>query len=286
MFNIDRFFWALRKIRLPIDSKALVLDVGSGGNPFPRSDVLLDRLTGDDHRNGESMMIDRDCVFGDAARMPFKDNAFDFVIASHILEHMSKPEIFIKELQRVGKAGYIETPNALFERLQPFHIHCLEIMKVGDMLHIYKKNKPVHDTFLSAGNLLSAKTPLGKLMFKKAKLFHIEHLWRKKIKFKIHNPNVSCDWIEQINDRNDIGEIKESYVVDVMEQSGWRDFGMVVLNAFYSYKRKKRLKDFDLTSILACPNCLGDLEVSNEKLNCNNCKSKYSFKDGIPNFCN
>ena len=82
MFNIDRLFWALRKIRLPIDSNALVLDVGSGGNPFPRSDVLLDRLTGDDHRNGESMMIDRACVLGDAGRMPFKDNAFDFANAT------------------------------------------------------------------------------------------------------------------------------------------------------------------------------------------------------------
>mgnify|MGYP001599329996 FL=1 len=107
MFKINRVFWALRKIRLPIDSNALVLDVGSGGNPFGRSDVLLDRLTGDDHRNGEAMMIDRTCVFGDAGRMPFKDNAFDFVIASHILEHMAQPEVFINELQRVGKAGYI-----------------------------------------------------------------------------------------------------------------------------------------------------------------------------------
>ena len=284
MFNIDRVFWALRKIRLPIDSKALVLDVGSGGNPFPRSDVLLDRLTGDDHRNGESMMIDRACVFGDAARMPFKDNAFDFVIASHILEHMSHPEIFIRELQRVGKAGYIETPNALFERLQPFYIHCLEIVKTGDMLHIYKKNQSVHDTFLGTGNLLSAGSPLGQLMFQKAKLFHVEHLWRKNIKFKIHNPEVSCDWIEGINDSSDIGETKDSYMVDVVEQSGWRDFGMAVLNAFYSFKRKKRLKDFDLTSILACPKCLGDLLESHELLTCNKCKNKYSFKNGIPDF--
>ena len=284
MFNIDRVFWALRKVRLPIDSKALVLDVGSGGNPFPRSDVLLDRLTGDDHRNGESMMIDRTCVFGDAARMPFKDNAFDFVIASHILEHMSHPEIFISELQRVGKAGYIETPNALFERLQPFHIHCLEIVKTGDTLHIYKKNRAVHDTFLGTRNLLSANSPLGQLMFQKAKLFHVEHLWHKNIKFKIHNPEVSCDWIEEINESSEIGEVKNSYIVDVVEQSGWRDFGMAVLNAFHSFKRKKRLKNFDLISILACPKCLGDLSESGELLTCKKCNNEYPFKNGIPDF--
>jgi len=53
---------------------------------------------------------------------------------------MAHPEIFLSELQRVGKAGYIKTPNALFERLHPYNIHCLEIVKTGDMLHIYKKN--------------------------------------------------------------------------------------------------------------------------------------------------
>ena len=284
MFNTDRILWALRKVRLPIDSKALVLDVGSGGNPFPRSDVLLDRLTGDDHRNGESMMIDRTCVFGDAARMPFKDNAFDFVIASHILEHMSHPEIFISELQRVGKAGYIETPSALFERLHPYHIHCLEIDKAGDTLHIFKKSQAVHDTFLSTRNLLSASSPLGQVMYQKAKLFHVEYLWRENIDFKIHNPDVSCDWIEEINAHSEIGEVKNSYLVDVVEQAGWRDFGMAVLNTFYSFKRKKRLKNFDLISILACPNCLGDLSESSEFLNCKKCNNKYPVKNGIPDF--
>ena len=95
----------------------LVLDVGSGGDPFPRSDVLLDRLTGDAHRNGEAMLIDRPAIFADACNMPFIDKAFDFVVASHILEHMANPTKFLAELTRVGRAGYIETPNAVFERL-------------------------------------------------------------------------------------------------------------------------------------------------------------------------
>ena len=114
---INRVRWALRKSRLPVDSDGLVLDVGSGGTPYPRSDVLLDRLTGAEHRCGDAMMIDRHAVYGDAQCMPFKDKSFDFIVASHILEHMAEPEKFIKELQRVGKAGYIETPNAIFERL-------------------------------------------------------------------------------------------------------------------------------------------------------------------------
>ena len=284
MFKINRVFWALRKIRLPIDSKALVLDVGSGGNPYPRSDVLLDRLTGDGHRNGESMMIDRSCVFGDAQRMPFKDNAFDFVIASHILEHMAHPETFISELQRVGKAGYIETPSALFERLYPYHIHCLEVEKVDDILHINKKNQAVQDSFLGTKDLLAKNTPLGKLMADRPEIFHVQHIWKKKINFIVQNPEVCCEWIEKINNEDVIGETKNSYMVDVVSSKGWRDAGMAFLTAYFSFKRKQRLKDFDLLSILACPKCLTDLSQSDDLLTCKKCNKDYPYKDGIPNF--
>jgi len=121
-------------------------------------------------------------------------------------------------------------------------------------------------------------------MFKKAKLFHVEHLWSKNIKFKIHNPEVACDWIEDINDTSNIGEVKASYMVDVLEQAGWRDVGMAFLTAYFSFKRKQRLKDFDLLSILACPKCLTDLSQSDDLLTCKKCNKDYPYKDGIPNF--
>ena len=43
--------------------------------------------------------------------LPFKDNEFDFVIASHVLEHVEDFKFFIKELERVSKKGYIELPT-------------------------------------------------------------------------------------------------------------------------------------------------------------------------------
>ena len=72
MFNMRRIKWALRKIQLPVAGSGLVLDVGSGGKPYPRSDVLLDRLTGAEHRCGVPMMIDRPTVFGDAKKCHLK----------------------------------------------------------------------------------------------------------------------------------------------------------------------------------------------------------------------
>ena len=47
----------------------------------------------------------------------FNNKEFDFVIASHILEHVDNPILFCKELMRVGKRGYIEVPTPLWDNL-------------------------------------------------------------------------------------------------------------------------------------------------------------------------
>ena len=54
---------------------------------------------------------------------PFADNSFDYIICSHVLEHVEKPELLIHELMRVGSRGYIETPSEIAERLYgwPYH---------------------------------------------------------------------------------------------------------------------------------------------------------------------
>ena len=280
MLNYKRIEWALRKRRLPVKDDELVLDVGSGGTPYPRSDVLLDRLTGAEHRCGASMMVDRLAVLGDAQRMPFKDKSFDFVVASHILEHMSEPETFLCELQRVGKAGYIETPNSIFERLVPYDIHCLEVMNVNDVLHIHKKSQPVEDSFLGSLGLIDIDSKWGKLFFERPDMFHVRLFWSNEIKYKIYNSETSCDWVENINAESGIGEVKLSYLESEM---GWRKLGLSILNRWYSFQRSKRLKDFDITSILCCPECHGNLANRAESLICKHCKVSF-FYDPLPDF--
>jgi hypothetical protein len=281
MFKFNRLRWALRKTMLPVKDTGLVLDVGAGGNPYPRSDVLMDRLTGSEHRCGESMLIDRPTVFGDASKMPFKDKAFDFVIASHILEHMADPETFLKELQRVGKAGYIETPNALFERLHPYNIHCLEIIENNGVLHIHKNRGPVEDSFLGTKNLLGDGSIWGKYMHDSPQMFHVRYFWNDEIKYEVSNPEISAHWIEEINAHSEIGETKDSYLTD---ESGWRAYGLAILNRWHVYRRSRRLKKFNIISIMACPECGGELHVVNKFLGCTSCKIAYPYNDGIPDF--
>lgn len=280
MFEFRRFKWALRKCCIPVKNDGLVLDVGSGGTPYPRSDVLLDRLTGAEHRCGDSMMIDRPTVFGDAQKMPFKDKVFDFVVASHIFEHMAEPEIFLKELQRVGKAGYIETPNAIFERLQPFSIHCLEVMSINGVLHIHKKSKPKEDSFLGSIKFLDNDSKWKRIFFERSDLFHVRLFWDTDIKYVIYNSEVSCDWIEGINEDGEIGGTKQSYL---QSNLSWRKFGLSVLNRWYAFQRAKRLRDFKLNDILCCPICHGDFIWEDNNMICQKCKIAYPC-DPHPDF--
>jgi hypothetical protein len=227
------------------------------------------------------MLIDRPVVFGDASRMPFKDKVFDFVIASHILEHMAEPVVFLKEIQRVGKAGYIETPNALFERLHPYHIHCLEILERNGVLHIHKKKQAVEDAYLGTKEILADFAPWGKYMFESPQMFHVRYFWDNEIKYEIDNPEVSCEWIEEINAQSVVGDIKESYLTD---ERGWRAWGLAALNQWYSYRRNRRLKNFDITSIMACPSCGDELLAAQHLLSCQGCLAQYAYRDRIPDF--
>jgi hypothetical protein len=47
---------------------------------------------------------------------PFADRQFDFASCTHVLEDLRDPLWVCSELQRVAKAGYIETPSRIVEQ--------------------------------------------------------------------------------------------------------------------------------------------------------------------------
>jgi len=93
-----------------------VLDVGSGNIPFPLATHLADLSPQDDHygragapfKNVQGKPV-HVCDIEQMAE--FKDQEFDFVYCSHVLEHVKNPERACRELMRIGKRGYIETPT-------------------------------------------------------------------------------------------------------------------------------------------------------------------------------
>jgi hypothetical protein len=118
----------------------LVLEIGSGDNPNPRSNVLVDRFPGSDNRErGGDLVVDRPFVVADAHYLPFKADAFSYTICSHILEHMDEPLLFASELKRVSKAGYIQSPSEIAERLFHWSFHRWYVNLVGDTLVLHPK---------------------------------------------------------------------------------------------------------------------------------------------------
>ena len=116
-----------RRIALPVDHRARVLDVGSGDKPHWRADVLVDRYVearyASQRSGGRRARVDRPLFDADAARLPFADGAFDYVICSHMLEHVVDPAAVIRELTRVARAGYVEVPEASSAKIVDFPSH-------------------------------------------------------------------------------------------------------------------------------------------------------------------
>jgi hypothetical protein len=69
----------------------------------------------------------------------------------------------------------------------------------------------------------------------------------------------------------------------MQEQRGWREIGQSVLKYWYSFWRARRLKDFRLEDILACPECHGALKKSADMLTCEACSSSYPVSP-VPDF--
>ena len=88
-----------------------VLDIGCGHKPHDSASVICDV------QDFSKLYKDKKFVRLTEKSLPFKYQEFDFVIASHVLEHVEDPQFFIKELERVSAKGYIELPTILEDNL-------------------------------------------------------------------------------------------------------------------------------------------------------------------------
>ena len=88
-----------------------VLDIGCGYTAHKNATVISDI------QDLSSFYKNKNFVKLESNILPFKDKEFDFVIASHVIEHVKDVEIFISELERVSLKGYIELPTVLEDNL-------------------------------------------------------------------------------------------------------------------------------------------------------------------------
>ena len=115
-----------------------VLDIGCGYSANEFADTICDV------QDLSQFYKDKNFIRLKDKKLPFIDDQFDFVIASHVLEHVKDPKFFISELERVSKKGYIELPTKLEDNLvfenKKDHLWHMDFDDVNLRLLITKKN--------------------------------------------------------------------------------------------------------------------------------------------------
>jgi ubiquinone/menaquinone biosynthesis C-methylase UbiE len=96
---------------LDINPNWNVLDIGCGYSAHKDAKVVCDI------QDLSSFYKDKNFIKLSEGNLPFKDKEFDFVISSHVIEHVQDVALFIKELERVSSKGYIELPTVLEDNL-------------------------------------------------------------------------------------------------------------------------------------------------------------------------
>ena len=271
--RLDKLAWALRRYCVPVSPDALVLEVGAGGNPYPRSNVLLDAYEETRERHWAPLVSDRPTVLGFVEKLPFKDKIFDFVIAAHVLEHTAEPELFLRELQRVAKAGYIEVPDAFMERINPYKDHRLEITCRNQQLVIRKKVAWIKDKELVELYEDRAKTIITQSCIPKHPFeFHVRYYWAVNISFMVTNPEVDANWVPELSTRNQ------------SEMAG-RHFRLRHLTRNFLrriFSQTVRNRSIKLLDLMRCPKCQSDaLKRNNGSLHCDACNKNFPIKNGI-----
>lgn len=119
-----------------------VIGIDTNWEDLTRTAATLYFVDGDGAENGRSWLTS----MGDVTRLPFKDNSFDIVICSEVLEHVPDNKKAAKELVRVLKPGkdlVVSVPRYLPERIcwalsEAYH------NEPGGHIRIYTKRGLLH----------------------------------------------------------------------------------------------------------------------------------------------
>ena len=152
-----------------------VLDIGCGYTANENATVVSDvQDLSNFYKNKKFVKITE-------KKLPFKDNEFDFVITSHVIEHVDDFQFFISEIERISNKGYIELPtklgdNLVFENSND-HLWMFEYDDNSNILLASKKQEFI-EPFVS----VSTAKKLEKI-FRQSLILEI--IWSDKIDYKI-----------------------------------------------------------------------------------------------------
>lgn len=87
--------------------KVLDLGAGRGGYSLIMSKSGADVYSVDRNKKNYQNIKGAHFIHADATRLPFKDDCFEFIFCSSLIEHIEKPDLLISEIKRVLKKNGI-----------------------------------------------------------------------------------------------------------------------------------------------------------------------------------
>ena len=157
-----------------------ILDVGCGYTAHQNATTICDV------QDLSTFYKDKNFIQLNSDTLPFTNNEFDFVICSHVIEHVQDINIFIKELERVASKGYIELPTVLEDNLvfenRNDHLWHMEFNDVDNELIISKKIQYLEP-------VLTVSSSKKFLKYFRQSLV-LELLWEKSIEYKLIEKNL------------------------------------------------------------------------------------------------
>ena len=152
-----------------------ILDIGCGYSAHDAASTICDVQDLTSHYSNKNFIQLKE------KKLPFKDNQFDFLISSHVIEHVEDVSFFISELERISKKGYIELPTKLEDNLvfenKTDHLWHMDFDDVNNKLIITKKNQ-IFEPILTVSSIQK----LHKI-FRKSLV--LELMWQDKIDYQI-----------------------------------------------------------------------------------------------------
>ena len=166
-----------------------ILDIGCGYTAHKKASVICDI------QDLSSFYKNQQFVKLEGKKLPFKDKEFDFVISSHVIEHVEDVKFFIKELERISSRGYIELPTTLEDNLvfenKNDHIWHVEFDDINQQLLIRKRVQYIEPVItVSTAKKLSQ-------YFRQSLI--LELFWENSIEFDlIKNDNLKFEQISRL----------------------------------------------------------------------------------------
>ena len=164
-----------------------ILDVGCGYNAHSSANTICDVQNLKEYYKNKNFIQIKEKKF------PFKDKEFDFVIASHVIEHVEDVDFFLKELERVSKKGYIEVPTKLEDNLvfenKNDHVWHIDFDDINNKLVISKRAQYIEPIL----TVSSIKKLNG--IFRKSLV--LELFWEDKINYSVESSDTRS--IEKIS---------------------------------------------------------------------------------------